>query len=194
MHYSLRQSVAPTDNWLTVADLKAQCRIDGTAEDTTTLPVYLLAAKEYIQEVLSLQIEPATWVMTLDHFPSCEIEIPIWPVLDVDSLEFAYLLNGVSTPVEATFYTVDIQGRFPRIALNQGYSWPTPDTRIANTTITIEAGYPTANDVPKLIKQCVYLLAADWYESREDTAEKHMIRIPNGIDRIINLLKKRWAV
>jgi uncharacterized phiE125 gp8 family phage protein len=120
------------------------------------------------------RILPETWALDLSAFPSCHIEIPFAPLIEVVSVK--YYADGVLTTMDADGYAVDAPSGHEAvrgtIRLVDGGSWPTPDTRPDAVHVTFRTGYvdptvsPEVVDVPEDITHGRLLMIKDLYENR----------------------------
>ncbi len=121
------------------------------------------------------RILPETWAIDVSGFPSCHIELPFPPLIEVVSVAY-YDGDGVLTTMDADGYVVDAPSGHEAvrgtIRLVDGASWPTPGTRPDAVQVTFRTGYvdptvsPEAVDVPEDITQGRLLVIKDLYENR----------------------------
>jgi hypothetical protein len=89
------------------------------------------------------------------------------PLVSVASVTF-YDDNDNATVADVDSYYVSSKSRSPRIALRQGYTWPSVVLRVADAVaVAYSAGFgATSANVPADIKSAVKALAAFLYEHR----------------------------
>lgn len=146
---------------VTLAEAKAQCRIDGGDEDAL-INGLIAAATDYVEQYTGRAIMAQTWKLTLDAF-SDAIVLPKGPVQSVTSVQY-YDTDGVERT--ATNYTLDNSSDPAWIVRNAMYSWPTTQSAVNVVNITFVAGYSV---VPPSLKHAILLLIGDWYRGRENT-------------------------
>ena len=149
---------------VTVAELKAQCRIDHTDEDT------LLAS---LIKTARLQVEGWTGRALITQtrrafFPkiAASFRLPGPPVASVSTLK-VYDSANASTTVTSTGYLVDaLNGR---LITTSTIEWPSITLLDLNPVqIDYVCGYgATAASVPEPIRQAILMIAAHLYEHRE---------------------------
>ncbi|MGE8143050.1 head-tail connector protein [Novosphingobium sp. NPDC080210] len=154
---------APTAYPVTLDEVKAQCRVDGTADDTA-LNGYIAAATDYVEQYTGRAIMAQTWKLTLDAF-SDSILLPKGPVQSISAVQY-FNAEGVETTLLPEFYTLDASDP-AWIVRNSGSAWPETLDAINAVSITYVAGY---SQTPAAIKQAILLLVGDWFRSRENTA------------------------
>ena len=159
----------PATEPVTVAEAKAQLRIDGNAEDTL-LASLLITSRLQIEASLGLALITQTWRQTLDGFPGCgTIELPVWPVQSIDAVRVA-AADGSFSAVAAAAYEQDVASRPARIVRSAAGAWPATGKVSNGVEITFTAGFgDTAADVPAPIRQALSMLVAHWYEHRDPT-------------------------
>ena len=145
----------------------------------------LAAARQWVENRLQRQLITATWKMHLESFTP-EILIPAkLPVTSIDSIEY-YDVDNEQQTVDAELYEADFSSdsRQPRIRPAYGETWPTSYARYDAVTVTFKAGYGDAReDVPLGIRHAILILAADWWNNREDVVIGTITsRIETGVE------------
>lgn len=184
--YGLTQSVAPTVEPLTLAEVKRHLRIDHTDDDVYINDYLIKAAREHVEDVTERQLITATWVLKLPDFP-CEgepLKLPRPPLLTVSSI--TYYVDSVSTTWSSTAYSVLTTETPGVVEESTEDSWPDADKRRDAVTVTYTAGYgAAASAVPLKIKQAMLLLVGNWYEHREAADLVVAKPIEFGVDSLL---------
>lgn len=157
----------PTDEPVTLAEVKAHLRIDAT--DTTedaAITGFITAAREYCETYQGRQYLSATRVHQIDRFPSAIIRLPYPPLISITSVVYVDS-SGVTQTLASGDYLVDAVSQPGRIAPAYGCSWPSTREQLAAVTITCLCGYGTAADVPRRVKQAILLGVGSMWEHRE---------------------------
>lgn len=177
--------IGPATEPVSLAEIKAELRIEGTAEDAS-LTLYIATAREYIEDVTGMAIGEQEWKLTLDQWPSArdkwwdgvrqgalseiagperELLLPRYPLKSVDEITvFDDGGNGQTVPVAPAFIT-DTQQRPGRLVLRRGAVWPIA----LQTANAIEIEYTCGFDpVPGPVKMAVLRMASYLYEHRGD--------------------------
>lgn len=171
------RTVAPTNQPITLAQARAQCRVDSdnTTEDTMFTGVWIPAVVAACEQLLCRSLMLQTWRLTLDCFED-EIKLP-WPnLLGVTSVEYKDTAGAWQT-LSASYYEVDTDSAPGRLVLASGYSWPTLFDGINTVKITYTAGYSSSAveatqqaAVPGDVKAWLLLAVATCYAQRESIA------------------------
>lgn len=167
----------PTEEPVTVPQLKAQCRITHDDEDLL-LSGYISAAREYLEIVARRQFLTATYRLTA---AGCEVlPILVYPKPPLQSVvEIATVdADGQTTVVDPATYRV-VKGEL----YGKAIFTVTPDLSLLVQT-TFVAGW-TLETLPPTLAQATLLLAASYQENREGTTEKPMEKLPYGIEALL---------
>lgn len=190
MRCKVIQTSDDDDDFISLDECRLQCAvvpydIDSHPDDAL-LVAYRDAAIESAEAFTGLSIKLKTYEGALDAFPDDggEIEIANPPLVEVESV----LYGSDSETTAFTDFAVDDYAQPARIKPLAGSAWPTFDYALAGVRIRFQAGY-TAATLPKAIKQAILLTVADWYEHREDSAEKALTEIPNGAQSLLRPLR-----
>lgn len=189
MQVGWQQVGAPLDEPVTVAELRAQCRIDAdvTAEDAQLL-VYIMAARQAVEVETGRQLLRATYLYGAEDFPAhgAAIELPMPPLLRIVSIYYRDSA-GQSVLLDAADYLVDTISLPGAVALPNTGSWPSVQAQRNAVQVRYEAGYgDDGEQIPQGLRMAVLLWAASLYEQREATVEKALSLIPMGVDRLLN--------
>lgn len=183
----LRQSLAlvtaPTEEPVTLDEVKAWLRLDGDDEDDT-LESLITAARQSAEEYLRRSLITQEWKLTLDLCSDREpwwdgvregaisslygglprtIPLPKGPAKSLISV-VTYDLTNTNSTFASSNYRVDASG--DRLLLNYGAVWPSSIRPQAGVEITYVAGYGAADAVPKPIKTAILTHVAFLYEQR----------------------------
>lgn len=151
-----------------LANVKEHLKIAGTDEDTYITNL-IRTATDLAEKITGRDFINKTYEAYLDCFPcdGVKLEIRKSKLQSITSLE--YYKDGVLTTFASESYATTNTPYYSEVFLNNGYSYPTTDTRPQAAKITFVAGYgETADDVPQGIKQGLYMVIAGLYENRGD--------------------------
>lgn len=168
----------PESEPCTIDDIKQQARID-TDEDDLLIQSYIIAAREYCESISGNKFNFQRWEVYFDEFPQI-IEIPIRPIVNVSQV--SYYRNGFINIINANEYRVS-NNSF-RAKIYPVDSWPDTDEREDAVKIQVDAGYAF---LPERIKQAVRMLAATWYEYREDLTTESVRFVPHGVSQLLSV-------
>lgn len=181
---SLQLVTPPTQEPLTIADARAQCRIDLTDEDVLLLG-YIQAARDQLETEMRRQFLTATYRYGCDTFGGHHcLRLPRPPLQSVTSVSYIDTAGATQT-LATTVYGVDTLSEPGKIYLKEGQSWPSLREQPNAVQVVYVAGWPSPALVPAEIKQAMRLLIGHWYEQREATADKAPGEIPLGVERLL---------
>ncbi len=181
------RTVAPAETPVTLAEVKAHCRV-GENDDDAVLSGLLAAATDYIdgpQGLLGKCMVTQTWVQKLEDFADC-VRLTVAPVASVSTITY-YDADNAEQTLSATVYELrrDTLGAY--VALKSDQSWPTIYDRKDAVTITFFAGVAAA-DVPDTLKTAVLMLVSHWDENRDGGSE-----IPNSVRHLVGIRREMFV-
>ena len=179
------QTVAPTQEPVTVPDVREQCSLLGNDWDNF-LADKIKEVRTVVEKRINRQLLTATWTLSLDYFPAV-IELEIMPVSAVSKIEYVDL-DGTTQTLSAANYQSDVvsDDQPARISPAYGLSWPDVRSDTFNAvTVTFTAGYSSVDEVPASTKQLIKLLVAHWFNHREATTTDIVNMVPAFLDWIL---------
>lgn len=182
----LRTLTPPAVEPVSVADAKADWKVDGSDEDAI-IARRLAAARERIETATSRRLITQTLVGVLDTWPAetatpdedapivappagsaAYVQFPVAPVASIIKVE---LLDedGVASEWASADGWYFVRGAgYGRLMRRDGTAWPTPLRAAGGIEITFVVGYGAAGtDVPFPLREAILRLAGHWYEHRE---------------------------
>ncbi len=151
---------------VTLAEVRAHCRVDGDEEDAL-LSGLVLAAVSHLDGwsgILGRCLISQTWRQTFDAFGVLRLPLPAEAVTAVTYVDPA---GEARTLAPADYLLRQFPGG-SAVEPSPGASWPSAAARAECIAVTFVAGYgPAPSDVPAAIRQAILMLAAHWYENRE---------------------------
>jgi len=181
----------PAAEPVSLAEAKLHLRVDFD-EDDALIQTLISAARQAAEMLTQRQLVTARWRMVLDSFPGSglmgvpagqtftlpghAILIPKSPLQSV--VEIRYLdMAGVSQVMPSAHYTVDKACEPARITPVFGQIWPVALPQIGAVSVTFDAGYGSAADVPEGLKSWIKLRLGSLYAHREEVASMARGRI-----------------
>jgi uncharacterized phiE125 gp8 family phage protein len=160
----------------------------ASVADSVLISALITAAREYVQDYQNRALVTQTWELYLDDWPREDyIRIPLPPLQSVTYIKY-YGTDNAEATVAATDYTVDTYSEPGRVFLRDGKNWPSTSLRpYQGVLIEFVAGYGAACDVPQAVKQAMLLLIGHWYRQRENSTDKPLSIIPNGVKALLDL-------
>lgn len=166
MAYALKQTVAPTEEPVTIDEAKAQVHIDE-ADDLSLLSGMIAAGTRYVETLTRRQLVTATFTFKLDKFPSKRtIRLPRPPTQSLTKIEYIDTGGDLQT-LDASVYDLDTDSEPARVSLAFGQVWPSTREQDNAVTLTFVNGYGAAAAVPDTFKQAIRLLVGHWWANRE---------------------------
>lgn len=188
---SVKLITAPAAEPVTLAEAKAQCRVDIDTDDTL-IGNLIVAAREYCEMHDWRVFMPQTWELYLDAWPSTNaIEIPKSPLQSVTFFQYTDE-DGNTATLASSQYLVDTVSDPGWLMLKSAYSWPSVTLQDVNgIAIRFVAGYASAADVPRRAKQAMLLLVGHWYENRENSTVGTVNRsIEFGVKALLDINRR----
>lgn len=176
--FNWRNTGAITGTPLATADLKKQLEIatSDTSHDSH-LAVLASAAVSYFEKQTRYLLGTRDVEVSLDHFADNPLYLPVRPFNSLADIQ----VNGTSI---SSIVTTDLNSEPPRI-YPTSYTWSATTEPIRNIVITGNAGQAVA-DIPTDINVALRLLAATWFEYREDVSTMTTNKLPHGVKEIID--------
>ena len=192
---SLKRTVAPTEDPLSLAEVKDHIRWESSAADEAQIMIYLRSAVAQFdgaQGLLNRCIVTQTWELKLDGFPLAEfpspvglrksqIHIPLPPLQSVTSVQYIDA-DGTTQTLAASKYKVLNVASPTRAALIEeafGETWPATRHESESVTVTFVAGYGGREAVPEHIRHLLLFTIQDAYDGRAPISAKPMTRTPS---------------
>lgn len=164
LDYSVAINTVSTSEPLSVEEVKARLRINGTEEDID-LGKMITAARILVERDMRRVLISHTYDFKYDCFPDCDhITLPRSPLSSVTHLKY-YDGDGTLQTWTSSNYEVDTAR--DTIWLAYAVTWPT--TRSIQNAVQIRAVFAhAATDEEMLLAEtAIHMLIGHWYENRE---------------------------
>jgi uncharacterized phiE125 gp8 family phage protein len=196
---SLVMITGPTATPISLAELKAQTRVDDASEDAL-LAAYVRSATDAIEGMTGLRMIDQTWEYTIDTFPECcaWLRLPLAPLLALEQITYLDV-QGVAQTLPVTTYLIRGLGSVQpaRLVLAPGQTWPSTWHGHGAVMIRFRAGWIDHNGLPEALRQAVLMLAAYWFGQREAASigpdSGPVSHIPFGVRELVESFKL-WSV
>lgn len=145
---------APAAEPITAAQVKLIAGYDSdlTAHDDILADVLIPAARQDAEHRTGRKFISQTWDITLDAFPSAEIDLRcgLYPIASVTSVTYLDA-NGDQQTLDSGTYVLDVKDDLqPWLLLADGAEWPATYDSANAVVIRVVVGYGAAgSDVPK---------------------------------------------
>lgn len=177
---------------ITLAEARAQCRVDGTEEDTL-LAIYISAARASCEGLTQRPLITRTYEQTLDAFPAEEIALRVASVQSIASVKYTDTAGAEQT-INSTAYTLDGTNSLqPWLLPAVGSVWPDTEETINAVRVRFVAGFgATAADMPADVRVWLLMTVALMFNNRElvDASGKSSA-LPG---RFVDVLLDPWRV
>lgn len=180
----LQLVTAPADEPVSLIEAKLHLRVDFD-DDDTLIASLIAAARQAAETLTGRQLITARWRQVLDCFPGPwligvpagqsfslpghAILLPKAPVQSVVSIDYLDM-GSMSQTMPPASYTVDTACEPARITPIFGQIWPITLPQIGAVSVTFDAGYGMAAQVPEGIKSWIKLRVGSLYAHREEIA------------------------
>ena len=174
----------PTEEPVSLLEAKLHLRVDFD-EDDMLIASLITAARQAAETLTGRQLTTARWKQVLDCFPGPSLmgvpagqaftlpghaillaKAPVQSVVSINYLD----MGSVNQTMPALTYTVDVACEPARITPVFGQIWPICLPQIGAVSVTFDAGYGTALQVPEGIKSWIKLRLGSLYAHREEVA------------------------
>lgn len=164
---SLTLITPPAVEPITLAQAKAHCRIDGTADDDL-LAIYIKAARYACEGQIHSALITQDWAQKLDEFPDISdiklLKPPVQSILSVTYVD----ADSVTQTLDSSLYVLDSAVSPGWLFPADGTVWPWADDVNNSIVVTMRCGFGDAGtDVPSDIISWMLLFIAQLYNQRE---------------------------
>lgn len=182
---SLKRLTAPAAEPITLAEAKAHCRVDTSADDAL-IAGYITTAREWVEDYIDRSLVAQRLVMTLDSFPD-EIELPRPPMIasgTATAVTVTYVTGeaGGTATLSTASYRVDRDSTPGVVRTTYAGSWPSHLIDRNSVSVTWWAGYGAAADVPQRAKSAMLMCVHELYEKRGDG------QMPDAAKRLLDTI------
>lgn len=166
-HGALRVVTPPAEAAVSVAEMKLQARIDHDYEDD-----YCAELVEVATHVAETESERALVSRTLEAYfggwCSNGLMLPLPPATSVAAVEYLGE-DDAWHEVDAANYALRSERQPAVLEFMDGFVEPRLSSRSLPVRVRYVAGFGGASAVPAAAKQAIKILAAEYYENREDS-------------------------
>ena len=173
---AFRLVTGPASYPVTLAEAKAQCRVDSTIEDAL-INGLIAAAAAHVEQYIGRAIMAQTWELTADAW--ADEFILKGPVQSVTSIKYLDTASAEQT-VSASLYELDAAN--DRVVFLSSFSAPALRGEVNDITVRFVAGFTATPDDLKL---AVLLLIDLWYNNRSAASDRTMTPMPHAVDALL---------
>lgn len=184
---SLVRVTNPAVEPVSLAQAKAQCRLDTDAEDAYVQSL-IAVARQYVEDVLDITICTTVWEARYDLFPIWALVLPRSPMA-AGTVTVTYRngdgTNGVLTSTNNDFQ-VDYNVIPGRIYPQWARSWQPTRGDENSVVVRWTAGYgPDGTSVPPVVVHLIRMLVSHWFEARQPAVAGQMTSVPHTFDTLL---------
>ena len=165
-----RVTTEPTEEPITLAEVKEYARIDGSSENdviTAFIQAVRVATENYLGRALITQ----TLTMSMDYWPSDVIRLPRPRLISITEVRTVDE-SGATTTYASSNYMTRTLPEPGELVLKDGVTFPQNDERyVGGYEIEWVAGYGAVASVPSNIKEAMKFWVAMIYENRVPIAD-----------------------
>lgn len=147
---------------LTIAELRAYCRVEEDPAQDAQLLAMAAAAERHVESITGHVLTRRLEVVRDRAWPQAGWELVRFPLLQVLGIGYTDS-TGEGQQLPPTAWVLEA-GRRSLLRLRRGQSWPAilADSEIV---LTLDVGYPAGECPPPLRLACLHL-AAHWFDNR----------------------------
>lgn len=147
---ALKTLIEPTEEPVSIADVCAAARIDGSEFDSQ-LGLVIPALRRHAEARTQRRFVTQTVVLTLDAFPACEVDLQVPSVQSIASVKYIDV-DGVEQTLASDRYSLDGQSTPCWLLPAADTDWPETHETANAVAITFVVGFGGAAAVPADIK------------------------------------------
>ena len=190
--FSLVQVTGPTVTPISLAETKAQMRVESS-DDDAIIQRLIASAVAFVdaQGALGKAMITQTWGQWLSPNPGT-VYLSLGPVQSVSAIKYYDVDGALQTATLADFNVFGTPNRIS-VSPKSGYAWPVTQTRDDAIKIEYIIGYGSSStSVPETVRHALMMLVAHWYDMRETSTEKQMYDLPYGFTDMIGIERNQW--
>ncbi len=172
----------PAGEPVSLAEAKQHLRVDG-GDDDLLIGSLIIAARQAAETKTGRQLITARWKLVLDAFPGPPLmqsspgasfglpghaillaKCPVQEVVRIEYLD----MNGTTQVMPASDYVLDTACEPARLTPVFGKTWPPTLPQMGAVSVSFDAGYGAASEVPEGLKSWIKLRVGSLYGHLEE--------------------------
>ena len=192
-HDALELIDAPATTPITLAEVRAQLRVEHTDDDTLlTRLIAVAVAYTDVMGALGHAMISQKWGQWVNSTPPQSVKLILGPVIQVNAVKY-YDTDGDLQTDTLSNYQVTGTSFASYVEPAEGFDWPVTQERADAIRIEYTIGYGEATtDIPDTLRHALMLLVGHWYDNRENTAMDKLSNIPYGFDMLVDMHRRCW--
>ena len=165
----LTQTAAPTETPVTLVEVKEHCHVDFPDDDNllTGLLNAAVSHLDYQYGILGQAMVTQRWAYSVPGVDVGDVEghihLPVVPAASLVTMTY-YDTDNAQQSLTVGDYELVADGWTAYVKPNENISWPATYSRSDAITITYDAGFGAASDVPDALKRAILFLIKYWYD------------------------------
>lgn len=177
---------------VSLEEVKAWLNVDFADQDALVQNLMIPGATAHAEKYLGRALVDQIWELTLDAFPTKEIEIRRPPLIEVLSVKYDDS-NGDEQTVSPSDYFVDAASEPGWVTPNTS-SWPSTIDAINSVRVRFRAGYldssvsPPVANVPADIRGAIAFMVGTFFANRETVVVGQTVtQLPWAAEQLLRL-------
>lgn len=187
-----RVVVPPSTEPITLAQAKAQLRLEESIDDTQ-VETMIKGARSHVEMACGRALLLQTMELVAAGFVDengCPLRLAGGHLADDPQAVVTYLdTDGVEQTLASGFYVSSGSAADAgpgRLHLMPGSSWPAVASRVDAVRVRFRVGWATPEEVPQDLRHAVLLMISHMYEHRTPVAAGGASELPLGFDALLN--------
>jgi len=193
IYYSYKTTTGPSSEPITLAQAKAQLRVESDfTDDDTWITSAITVVREQVEALTNRALMPQTLELAVSEF-SDEIQLPKPPYSSLSSIQYYDEDNSLQT-LSTDYYMVNDFVEPAVIAKKFNQTYPSVYDRQDAIRIHFSCGYADADSVPWSVKQAMLMLITDLYDNRSATTNHGNTVKVDWTPAVLNLLSTTKSI